>query len=733
MSGRPGSTPWPSGPACWCVAVPRPSRGRRPGPRPSSASTPRRNPADAYWGRGGYFGAGAPERDSSLPRIDALFVGDEEDLALPGAFPAVHLDYRLRPQTVGLDDLGQLRADLAAFETAVNGAEAQLVTALRAVLDDVDGEASALGRTVPIVAVPLVLISWFVVMLLVAALTEERGPEVALAKLRGYSPGAAARFGRGEAFVLVGVAVPVGTLAALAVVEGARLGEGVHVELRWPVAVAALIAAVAGFAAVRLASAATLARPVLSLLRRVPERTTWRAGVGEGLVVALAAASLVAAVSDRTAPLALLAPALIAVVAAIVTARLLALWSRVRVRRNLRTGRVVGILAHAQLSRRPLGHRVAIVVTVAVALLSFAATAWDVAAQARRDVAIDTVGADRVLLVAAGDPTALSAAVAAAAPDGDAMAVVRATEHYDTGVVEIVGVEAQRLAAVAVWRGQETSAVARLADSLRDGVRGTGAQGGELPVVLAGDTPADDPAGDEFTFPGLGDSTSEFTVVDRVARLPRVSGRAFLVDLDRAVAAAQRGAGLSDNTRLRYEVWAGASAPADLVDRLAAAGVPTLAVQTIEGERDRLSRAAPALGLRLYLIAGVVAVALAVGAVLLTAYVGAAARRYELAALRVAGVRPRVLRRGLRREYAHLLGVPFAAGLLVGVAGATLMLPGIPLVTVGTALGEITYQPGLGVLPIAVAATVVGLLLALAVVLGLVRQAAPQRLREGGV
>jgi len=102
-------------------------------------------------------------------------------------------------------------------------------------------------------------------------------------------------------------------------------------------------------------------------------------------------------------------------------------------------------------------------------------------------------------------------------------------------------------------------------------------------------------------------------------------------------------------------------------------------------------------------------VALAVGAVLLTAYIGAQTRRYELAALRVAGVRPWVLRRGLLREYLHLIGVPFVVGLLAGVAGAALMLPGIPLVTVGTATGEITYTPSLGALPMAIGATLVGL------------------------
>jgi hypothetical protein len=252
-----------------------------------------------------------------------------------------------------------------------------------------------------------------------------------------------------------------------------------------------------------------------------------------------------------------------------------------------------------------------------------------------------------------------------------------------------------------------------------------------LPVALAGPTPADDPTAAEFTFPALGDATQPFTVVDRPTRLPRAGPRAVLFDLDYAVRSAQRGSTLSDNSRLRYEVWATAAAPADLDRRLADAGVRVLDEQTIAGERGRLARAAPALGLVLYLLAGGAAMALAVGAVLLTAYVGAQARRYELAALRVTGVRPMLLRRGLVREYAHLLLAPVLAGLLAGLAGAALMLPGMPVVTVGAALGELAYEPGPGALPAALAATAVGLVLAVVAVVRLVGQAQPERLRDG--
>ena len=81
----------------------------RSGPVTVAGIYPPDDANDPYWGRGGYFAAGPPDTDSSLPRVDAVFVGDEHDLTLPGALPSVYLDYRLRTETVRLDDVDGLR------------------------------------------------------------------------------------------------------------------------------------------------------------------------------------------------------------------------------------------------------------------------------------------------------------------------------------------------------------------------------------------------------------------------------------------------------------------------------------------------------------------------------------------------------------------------------------------------------------------------------------------------
>ena len=55
---------------------------------------------------------------------------------------------------------------------------------------------------------------------------------------------------------------------------------------------------------------------------------------------------------------------------------------------------------------------------------------------------------------------------------------------------------------------------------------------------------------------------------------------------------------------------------------------------------------------------------------------------------------PGVLRRAVLREYRLLLGAPLLVGFLAGAVGAVVMLPGIPLVTVGVTGGVLTYRPG---------------------------------------
>ncbi|MEV6525283.1 hypothetical protein AB0M43_25345 [Longispora sp. NPDC051575] len=830
------------------------------------------NASESYWGRTAYFTAGVPGPDGASTRTDTLFTSVEDDVRALGTDARVRVEYPLKATALNLDNVAGAREDLKLLSRALPSAGGlQVTSALPGVLDDIVVEQEAVARNVPVVAIPLVLLSLFVLFLLVAAVTEERSPELALAKLRGYPLARAGRFGLAETLVLIVLAAPLGLVAGMLLVRAAAslvLAPGTSVDLSGAVLLTALAAVAGAVLAALGAGWRTLGRPVLALLRRVPNRAKWRATMLEVAAATLAAVALFQAFRDRSSALALVAAPLLALVAGMAVARLLTGYARSSLRRAGRRGRLAALLSAAQLARRPAGHRIVVVLTVAVALLTFAATSWDVAAGARAERARQTVGADRVYTVDVAHPDALVAAVARADPSGSSMAVVRGQAHYGDGSVELLAVESAKLPAVANWAGRDLPA---LAGKLRPGavapvvvkdridvdaviyglktekdrplrlvavvsaagepprtvglgVLSTGPHtyGAPLPgcatgcrllglgvsrtpgstdvftvdlavnAVRGADGPVDAgfdaegrwrrlaarapqaeltvragpalglsvrsgdagdviaehvsapdvipavavgavPKGDAFSFPALTEKPQQFGVAARGDLLPRAGDRGLLFDLDYAVRSAERTTSLADTDTLRYEVWASPKAPADLGARLTAAGARVVGTESIDGTVTRLERLAPALSLRLYLLAGAAAVLLAVGAVLLTAYVGATTRLNELAALRLAGVPARTLRRGVLREYRALLGIPLLVGAVTGIGGAALMLPGLQLVSVRdpAGLGTMADAFGAGWLPVALVAVVCGLGLAVAVVLRMFAGASPHRLREG--
>jgi hypothetical protein len=823
--------------------------------------------ASPAWGIHAYFlEGGPPDANGDLP-MDAVFAGDEEDLkAVPTATTvSMEIVYPIKVEKVRQSGVPQLRKDLSQLGIATATEDLTFSSALSNLLFDAQTDQDAIARTIPVVAVPLLLLVVGVLMLLVATLTEERGPEIALAKLRGYGSGKASRFGLGEVLFLIALGTPIGLVAGLGVTELAArtvMAPGVHVELVWLPFAAAAAALVVAFAAAWVASRRTVRSGVLSLLRRVPHRTGWRAGMGEGVAAALAVAALVAAWNDRRSPLALLAPPLLAILAGIIVGRLLSATSSVRMSLARNRGNVATMLASAQLARRPGRHRVVTVITVALALLAFSAAAWDVAATARVKDSETTLGADRVYAVSAVDPQLLISAVRQAAPDGSAMPVLRHAERYADDTVEVVAVPAAQMEKVVVWPDHDSAQLHQVAQLLHPSapkeapvsgtvrmrvtttvlprpvrlavivaVKGSGpryvtlgalargthtysaqvpegrfvglalvrppgeingspvqltvtdissngqsvvslsnadawtgslrtAEGGgvhvtagsglkvevsaeestsdvvvsyldtpaRLPVVLAGETPDDNRSGNDFQLLAYADQPQQFTVVQRAQALPRAGSHGVLVDLDYALKQADATSGVPDTTRFSAEVWANPSAPADLDKRLAAAGVGVVQKQTISQLQDQLSRRAPALAWRLYLLAGVVAALLALGLVLLVARLGARERRHELAALRVTGVGARTLRRGVRREHLALLGLPVIVGFAVGLVSAFLMLPDMPLVSVGV-VSTPDWTPAVGALLFAAAAGLLSLLLAVVVAVRLVRRASPELLR----
>jgi ABC-type antimicrobial peptide transport system permease subunit len=826
-----------------------------------------KDPADRYWTLGSLLSY-TPEGDIHLRgtfwSLDAVFAGVAKDIE--GRTDSVirsSLVYWLNLDAIRMVDVEALDTQTLSFVKTLESAGITASSGLLSVLKEVRTDQEEIGTTVPIGAVPLLVLAVAVLMVLVAALTEERGPEIALAKLHGYRRIRVSTFGLGEVLFLILAAAPAGLALGwltLFVMAKLWLAQGIPVALPWQslasVAVCLLVASVAAV----VASRKVISTRIINLLRRVPQRAGWRASAFEGAAAALALAALYTAWQDRESSLALLAPPLLAIVLGIAGGRIVSVRAGGQLRRARRRANVTGMITGAALSRRPGRVRIFVVVAVATSLMGFAATTWDASSQARAEAAGDMVGAHTVYTVSAAGPEKLIAAVNAAAPDGSAMAVVRRQEYYAGDTVQVVGVQSDRFANVATWYGHTREDLSTVAGLLRPSVpqpfpvsgrlaikaevtgvgdfplelavdvrtgsdvkrvnlgrllpgaheySGTvpdgllsslnlirppanpvpingsfivqaitsdkgpqelgtaeswqptvaaGSKAGVVdgpglrvdfestgngdiritrlrspkifPVVLAGAAPHQnrDPSA-PWNFMAFSNQPQPFQTARTEHSVPGVFGHGYLADLEGGLDYAMDTAAVTDLTYVYLEVWANASAPADLVQRLGTQGIQVSRKQTLTGYTDQLARRAPALSLRFYGLAGLVAVLLALGIVVLAARIGADQRRYELATLRIAGIPVRTLRRGIRREYLTLLAWPSLLGLAAGVASAIFMLPVIPLVRSGVT-GSVQWEPTPWAIGTVAGAGLISLLVALPIAVSLVRQAAPDLVRD---
>lgn len=222
----------------------------------------------------------------------------------------------------------------------------------------------------------------------------------------------------------------------------------------------------------------------------------------------------------------------------------------------------------------------------------------------------------------------------------------------------------------------------------------------ELPVVTTAPPP------ENGTFKTFGGKAVP-AEVSTATHLPRVGTFGALVDLEYADLFAA-----DDGRAENAEVWLSATAPPTIVDALRAQGLTVTGRRTVADTRAGIAAGGTALGLRFYLFAGLLSVALG-AAGLAVAAIGTSTA--DLRALRV---------QGLRRATGTLVE-PFVVVALVAAAGlAGVLAAAVAWVAVGGALPGLT---GTGPPPLAVpAATVAAALLVLALA-GLAAQATATR------
>jgi hypothetical protein len=390
---------------------------------------------DAYWLGRQIFGYVPHERPQGLGELPPL---SDTLLAGPGfaervQLQAYSLDVPVEPTALDLDSAPVAAAQVAELQKGL-GMRGAVVTSQLPVLVDRAKERSAVVRiAAPLAAVQLVLLAWVILAHVVGSATQERAPELGLAKLRGQTPGRTVRFGLAEVVLLLLVAAPIGTmlgwlLVRLAAAHLFEAGTVVHLT-RWVIA-SVVLGVLGGIGAAAVAAHGVSRQHVADLLRRVPGAAAGRrAGVAEGVVRALVRAGVVQLVLTRDeppGPVAMAAPGMIALGGALLAARALRLLARRRTSRSLEAGHPSGLLGWAGVLRRTGVARTTGVLTAAVALLLVGVQAWTVAGREREVRATAENGAAVILDAQASSPQALLAAVREADRGGNhAMAVVR--------------------------------------------------------------------------------------------------------------------------------------------------------------------------------------------------------------------------------------------------------------------------------------------------------------------
>lgn len=410
-----------------------------------------------------YWAGRARPPVTARPTQDTAVVRTVDDVLTPWATLAgepwpdlrTHLDVPLLADRLTLDDLPRVQAVTRDVDDQVRTLGGSAVSPVNALLESTSGQRDQARTVIPLLAVQLAVLGIVVLAFVCAAATEQRRPEIALARLRGHGVLGAGGMLLRELGVLVVAGGVLGTGLGWLVAEGAAhwwLEPGVRPEAREPVALAAAASVAAGLLAIVATGAPTLRQPLTALLRRVPPRSsTLQVGLVEGAVAAAAVAGLVTLLSGAGGGISLLAPGLLAIAGGLLLAQATIPTAGPLARAALRGGRLPWALAGLQVARRPALRRLIAIITVACALLVFAVDAWTVSSRNRETRARVEAGAPVVLTVDATSPTALRTALLDIDPHGrSATPVVVARSATPVGPVT-TAVEPAAFRRIAQW------------------------------------------------------------------------------------------------------------------------------------------------------------------------------------------------------------------------------------------------------------------------------------------
>jgi putative ABC transport system permease protein len=372
------------------------------------------------------------------------------------------IDDQLAAGSLRAGDVPLLQSGMSAFATNVADQNVIIATEVPATLTTVQSSWRTVAVPVLLITLTLLALSWLLLFMAVTDAVDARGPEVALARLRGHGRWRTLAFGLSEPAALLAIAFPAGALAgwaAAAALDSLLLRPGTPTGMPLLAWAAAAVATAGGLAAIGLAARRTLRRGVVEEFRRAGRGAAERGWVVDAVLLTAAVAGLLDLLltgqigSASQNVLSLLVPALLGLAVAVVASRLLPLACRAVYGYTGRRGGLGTYLAVRQIARRPGGVRTTIVLATSFALATFAVTAWSVGRDNYRLVAGTQIGAPTVLTVAPPRGADLGAIVDHADPSGQQATVV---DRYvsltsGTGGDVTLGVDPQRFARIAYW------------------------------------------------------------------------------------------------------------------------------------------------------------------------------------------------------------------------------------------------------------------------------------------
>jgi hypothetical protein len=164
-------------------------------------------------------------------------------------------------------------------------------------------------------------------------------------------------------------------------------------------------------------------------------------------------------------------------------------------------------------------------------------------------------------------------------------------------------------------------------------------------------------------------------LVGQTPVLPRVGSTGVLVDMEYLTRLGEPGP-----FRTGGEVWLGPAAPADVVDRLRAAGLDVVGVRDFDAELRRAGEGANATGLEFLLAVGLLGLALGAGGLGVAATVELRARADELASLRRQGASRWVVARAGWQSYLVIVVTGSVVGAVAAAVAWLSTRDGLPVV-----------------------------------------------------